>query len=670
MEGQSASPLLAAFSRLGDLVRNQKEVVAKHNPKDAYGEGGDPNFEADCMKLLVDGYEDMAVGKDDEEHPWVIALYLKEKGLVDGEKLYQSLRKLSDEDVVKVRSFNRFVGQQLYSTTVDEFYELQETKLGLNYNPFYQKFTDQTRVFAAFFGKNLETPPWPQEKLQSVERDQFVRKVTAWIHGLRELPGIRIAHDFFSRSKKECFNAFFHIQRQFDSPNYRDLDPKGAPYPQPLPRIASYRSAIAELSSEFTDLEGSVSMCFDYCRMSVGKVVGFVLGAEDVFLRITSRLDRDYPIDVDYAHKVLFHRAHDVKMMIFPLRCLFFDELEAKRSNKDSTDNTLDSYMDMTLGRSEVHLPPSYVQNFKPSELEGPLQQALIKICGKTLPTVWSTPQLIAEIQNYDVPILESLSVVFDGLCNEYEERFKSDENNVNRRVARMSWLYCKAMAKREVMSKASQNRLSHIKNMADKYAGHAERFAKADVGPETDLRSLSDDQLPLMASPQQMEDLFRTAHVVGRLGKDSVEFKETALKIEEGLKAALDMMKKAGELMERMVTKMFPDKEDSKDLLEAIRSLIELGYRSHQAISDLARKEGSASKDKKGQDEVLKLRADVEKCKKDTAELQGHLRVVLGSKRELVEKMRITKAEKDYYHGQLRMITVMTIQSIQSQSA
>ena len=672
MESSSVSPLLAAFNRLGDLVRGQKEAIAKHNPKDAYGDGSaDAAFETEAMGLFNLAYADMSVGvnEDRDAPPWQLGLSLREKGVVESERLYQSLRQLSDKDILKIRTFNRFVGQQLYSSTIDEFYELQEIKLGCAYNPFYTKFGDQAKSFAESFGRSLNIEPWPTEKLKGAERDAFVRKVTQWIHFLRGLPGIRVANDFFLRVDKGCFNAFFHLQRQFDSPNYKDLDDQGKPLPQPLPRIASYRAAISELNAEFTDLEGSVSMCFDYCRMNVNKVVGFVLGAEDAFLRITSRLDRDYPVDVDYAHKVLFMRAHDVKMMIFPLRCLFFNELEAKRSTKDSTDNTLDSYMDMTLGRSEVHLPPAYVQEFKTKDLEAPLVEALTRIYGATLPPVWSTTQIITKIQNCDVPVLEKLAEIFDALCVDYEQRFKSDENNLNRRISRMTWLYCKAIAKKEVMSKASQDRLNHIKGMADNYAAHAERFEKAEVGPDTDLRSLSDEQLPLMASPQQMEDLFRTVHVVGRLGKDSVEFKAMAKKIEAGLQAALDMMKKAGELMERMVNKMFPDKEDSKDLLEAIRSLIELGYRSQQAISDLSRKEGSAGKDKKAQEEVAKLRAEVEKCKKDTVELQGHLRVVLGSKRELVEKMRITKAEKDYYHSQLRMITVMTIQSIQSQS-
>ena len=75
------------------------------------------------------------------------------------------------------------------------------------------------------------------------------------------------------------------------------------------------------------------------------------------------------------------------------------------------------------------------------------------------------------------------------------------------------------------------------------------------------------------------------------------------------------------------------------------------------------------ASRDKKAAAEVIKLKEEVNRCKNETAEIQGKLRDVLAAKRSLVDIMRITKAEKDYYYGQLRMITVMTIQSIKSQS-
>jgi signal transduction histidine kinase len=225
-------------------------------------------------------------------------------------------------------------------------------------------------------------------------------------------------------------------------------------------------------------------------------------------------------------------------------------------------------------------------------------------------------------------------------------------------------------MSKKELMAKASQDRLDKIESMASKYADHAARFAEADISPDADLRSLKDDQLPLMASPQQMEDLFRTAHVVKKLSDNCSDFEDKAKQIAAGLQAAMDMMQKAGELMERMVKKMFPKPGDSEDLLEAIHQLIQLGYDTQQALADLSKQEALASKDKQAEAKCKELKEKVENCKSETLNIQGSLRGILASKREVVEKMRITKGEKEYFHSQLRMITMMTIQSLQSQSS
>jgi len=203
---------------------------------------------------------------------------------------------------------------------------------------------------------------------------------------------------------------------------------------------------------------------------------------------------------------------------------------------------------------------------------------------------------------------------------------------------------------------------------MANKYASHAAKFAEIEITPESDLRGIKDDQLPLMASPEQMEDLFRTSRIVARLGEDSEEFAERAKEIEQGLQAALTMMKQAGDLMQTMVTRMFPKKEDSADLLQAIQELIELSYKTQQALADLAKKEGSSSKDKKVLAEIEKLKKEVELCKSETSRHQDGLKTILGSKRELVKMMRVTQSEKDHTNNQLRMITVMTIQSMQNQ--
>ena len=671
LEAKNASPLLSAFSKLGNLIHQQKAAHAKYNVQEVYGQVDQLHLEEGCVKLFIDAYKDMGVGEDeDSSNIWQLPMVIKQKGTLDSELLYQSLRKLSDEDIKKIRYFNRFVGQQLYGTTYEDFYELQESRVGVFVNPFFTRFIQQSNDFANFFGKTLPTAEWPKVILRGKERDDFAKIVNQWQIEFRTLPGIDRANLFFSEQPKDIFNTFFHLQRQFDSPSYRDIAEDGTPYPQPLPRIAAYRDAISELQNEFTELEGSVSMCFDYCRMSVDKVVGFVLSAEDAFLRITSRLDHDYPIDIDHCHKMLHDRAHDVKMMMFPLRCLFFDELDARRKTTDPVDNTLDSYVDMTLGETEVHVPPSYEHSFSTEKLLPELQQKLDDLNPTPIPPHWSTVDIIKLIQQIPHGDLNTYAEGFDQLSNTYEQQFKSDENDLNRRIARVTWLYLKAMSKKDLMAKASQERLDQIENMASKYANHAARFAEADVGPETDLRSLKDEQLPLMASPQQMEDLFRTAHVVKKLSENCSDFEDKAKLIAAGLQAAMDMMQKAGELMERMVKKMFPKNEDSADLLAAIRHLIELGYETQQALADLAKQEAIASRDKKAEAKCHELKQEVEHCKSKTLKIQGHLRDVLASKREIVEKMRITKGEKDYYHGQLRMITVMTIQSIQSQSS
>jgi hypothetical protein len=665
---KSASPLLSAFNKLGHLVKSQNRAISNYDVAKTYGEVNILELEQECLKLFVDSYQDMSVGEQSKEK-WNLPLVLKNKGTLDPEILFSALRKLPDADIQKVRYFNRFIGQQLFSTTYEEFHELQESKVGVFQNAFYTKFMKQTGEFGKIFNIKLPNTPWPKERLMGPDRDAFVKKVGEWQNAFKALPGIERAHAFFKGVPKDAFNTFFHLQRQFDSPTYRDLGDDGTPYPQPLPRIAAYRIAIEELQTEFTELESSVSMCFDYCKMSVEKVVGFVLEAEDAFLRITCRLDHDYPIDVDFCHQQLHERAHDVKMMMFPLRCLFFDELDARRKVADAADNTLDSYMDMTLGETEVHIPPAYEHKFKTEDLLPEIVALLSKVNKAPLPPEWGTVQLIQKVQKIPHAELDPLAAEFSTLSDQYETQFKSDENDLNRRCARLGWLYLKAMSKKDDIAKASQERLNNMESMADEYAAHAERFANADIGPDGDMRSLTDDQLPLMASPQQMEDLFRTSHVVGKLGANGGEFEEKAKKIEAGLKAAMDMMKQAGELMDRMVTKMFPKKEDSSDLLEAIHQLIELGYETQQALADLAKQESMASRDKRAAAQCVKLKEEVQRCKNETAEIQGKLRDVLAAKRGLVDIMRITKAEKDYYYGQLRMITVMTIQSIKSQT-
>jgi|SaaInlStandDraft_1057018.scaffolds.fasta_scaffold17164_3 hypothetical protein len=669
-EKGTGSSLLAAFAKLGSLVSNQTHASGSFDAKDHYGDGEAPDLIQRASDLFAIAFKAMALGKEEKKkNKWEFSLKMKGKGVVEPLPLYGNLRLLSDDDVLKVRLFCRFVGQQLFSTSVDDFFAYQESKLGEMVNPFYKRFAEQAGRFVATFGQEIEIPAWPTERVSGPERDTFVRKANDWLTVFRAMPGIKDALDFFQEENNDVFNAFFHLQRQFDSPNYKDFDEEKNPYPQPLPRIAAYRNALEELQAEFTSLEGSVGMCFDYCKMSTGRVVDFVLSAEDTFLNITTRLDRDYPLELDHSHQLMHFRANDVKMMMFPLRCLFFEELDARRGTKDSNDNTLDSYMDMTLGATEIHIPESYEHSFQSKDLEEDLQKALNDLTEEpVLPDDWKTSSMIQDIQKLSHHDLEEHAKIFDALSDTYEEKYKTDENNISRRLARVAYLYLKAMAKKDVMAKASQARLDNIESMAFKYAEHASKFAEVEITPESDLRGIKDDQLPLMASPEQMEDLFRTSRIVARLGETSEEFAERAQQIEAGLQAALAMMKQAGDLMQTMVKRMFPNTEDSADLLEAIQSLIDLSYKTQQALTDLAKKEGSSSKDKKVQAELERLKKEVAECKAETSRRQGELKTILGSKRELVASMRVTQAEKDYNNNQLRMITMMTINSMQNQ--
>lgn len=663
--------LLNAFAKLGQLVSHQSQVSGNFDAKGHYGEGESTDQSEIAAELFKVAFKSMELGEQKKKNKWEFSLRTKGKGVVDAHSLFASLRLLSDEDVLKVRLFCRFVGQQLFNTTVEDLFTYEETKRGEQINPFYKRFSGQAKDFAATFGKELHIPDWPEERIRGPERESFLRQVNDWLSTFRELPGLDEALNFFSKEGNEVFNAFFHLQRQFDSSTYKDFDEQGNPFPQPLPRIAAYRSALSELQAEFTSLEGSVGMCFDYCKMAKEKVVDFVLDAEDAFLRITTRLDRDYPLGLDHSHELLHFRAHDVKMMMFPLRCLFFEELDARRGTNDSNDNTLDSYMDMTLGQTEIHIPESYEHTFNPNELEPDLQEAIKSLLGKTdLPSTWQTSSLVKGIQKLSHGELDEHGNVFDTLSDNFEQKYKKDENNLSRRLARVGFLYLKAMAKKDHMAKASQERLDNIESMAFNYAEHAASFNEVEITPESDLRGIKDEQLPLMASPDQMEDLFRTSRIVARLGEDSEEFAERAKQIEEGLQAALTMMKQAGDLMQNMVKKMFPNKEDSVDLLKAIQDLIELSYKTQHALSDLAKKEGSTSNDSRVKAEVEKLKKEVATCKSETGRLQGELKTILGEKREMVKKMRITQAEKDHNNNQLRMITVMTINSMQKQRA
>jgi hypothetical protein len=310
-KSESSLGLISAFRQLGQLVNSQAKSASEFNSAKTYG---DMELDSSCLNLLSKGYEDMQVGQAHEHlKAWNVDLHFKGKGIIDEERLYTSLRKLDSKDLLKIRCFNRFVGQQLYNVTFEEFFEHQESKAGKISNAFYTRFMKQSAEFAQLFEQTISSEPWPAERISGDERGEFVRSVDNWRKSLKQLPGLRTAHDFFTNDKGAhagAFNSFFHLQRQFDAPNYKDTDAEGNPNPQPLARIAAYRDAMSALSDEFTQIEKDVTDCFDQCRLDPDDVVIFVLNAEDAFLNITCRLDDEYPREVDFVHHHLHERSH------------------------------------------------------------------------------------------------------------------------------------------------------------------------------------------------------------------------------------------------------------------------------------------------------------------------------------------------------------------------
>ncbi|MBF0198819.1 MAG: hypothetical protein HQL32_13975 [Planctomycetes bacterium] len=671
-ELQPPTSILSTFKKIGDLLKGQANAASRFDAKDAYGAGVDPSeFESRILLFYKNAFASMGVGEIEDNPDWEMAISFSGNGLVDTEKLFSLLRLLPDGDVRKIRLLNRFAGQQCYNITVTELFDYETRRDETLKNPFFDTFCAQVHEFAKLSGQDMDLMRWPKKVQESDERKAWIERLDVWREKFIELPGINECLTAFTAKRKDFFNAFFHVQRQFDSEDWKDFDAESNPYPHPLPRIAGYRAALKDLDDEFSETEGSIAMCFDYCRMGAKRVVDFIRGAEDSFLNIVTKLDDDYPKSLDYSHTLLHSKATEVKLMMFPLRCMFFDELEAQRGVRESTDNTLDSYMDMTLGKGEVHIPEQYNHSFCLKDLD----EEIAKVFKRLLPPGFSDDQplntidIISKAHSLSQKEWQDYGDELDGICDITEKKYKSDENNITRRLSRLTYLYMRAFAKMDVMGKASTDRLDSIGEIASFYAGHAEKFSKVDIENEGSFKDISEDSLPMMASPEQLEDLFRTQKVVQRLSDNDDDFDEQAQTISDGLKAAIDMMKKAEEFMNKMVNKMFPDKEDSKDLLQAIHDLIELSYKTQVSLADASKLEASAIKlDDKKKKEIEKLKQQVEKYKSDTLKLQSHLKSVLESKNELVQKMRITKDEKVQYQKQLKMITIMTINSMQAQ--
>lgn len=657
--------LMGAFIQIVNLAKSPNKIAKDESQTEPLS---DQDLDLSCVEFLKQAYSDMGVGlSDQDEEVWTIDIE-HDKGVIDQERLYSSLRKLSDKDILKVRCFNRFVGHQLNNLTFEEFCEHQESRNGVYSNHFYQCFTNQSDSFAKLFGKKLNTKSWPPKKMTYGKRKPFMRVVDNWNKEMRALPGLRIAERFFKDAPKNTYNSFFHLQRQFDAPDHRDRDESGQPNPQPLARITIYRQALSTLQNEFDAVEKQIENCFDNYHSKAEEVIPFVLRTEQALLSITSRLDDEYPTSVDYSHLELHKRSLVTKMMLAPLRCLFHEELEQLRSNQESTENTLDAFLDMTLASSEVHLPLNYKQSFICDELDCDSQVELASIYNKPLPHDWDTTAIIHIIQSWNLVKTQAEINTFNRLCSKLKYRSLSDDN-INMRIMRVVSVYLKALAKKELMKKASLQRLQQLQMLSHRFHDRALLFKSVNTDETADLRRLKDSQLPLMASPQQLEDLYKTSHVVGRLVIAGEDFKEQATDIEKGLKSALEMMKKAGELMERMVRNMFPKTEDRKDLQQAINSLLKLGYEIQTYLADLSRKKSLSERNSQSQQEIATLQNKIELCKKETRDLQDQLKATLIAKNELVDKMHIATREKVFYKDQLRMITVMTISSVQSQS-
>lgn len=679
-EFHSAKGLIKLITKITTLTKSQREAVDQYD-ENKFSSDKEDQSSQDVINIYIKVFEEMNIGTHPDVGDWVFNIQFKGKAVIDSGLLFNTLRLLPDTDIQKIRLFNRFIGQQLFKTTSSDMLHYQEKKQDKLSNRFFDNMHRRTQTFASLFGDKIDALSWPEKELSGTEREQFHKKLDQWRNKFITLPGIRYCANYFSESNNHVFNAFFHTQRQFDSDDWKDYDEEKKPNPQPLPRIVSYRATLNEMNTEFSNTESSVGMCFDYCRMRVEKVIPFIREAEDAFLKLVNHLDDDYPVEIDFAHKELHFRATKIKQMMFPLRCLFYEELDTLRSANDSNDNTLDSYLDMTLGKENTFIPQDYLHFFDSDDLDSEIKEIFLQMLDNNPkhPEVidpekqkLSSHLLIIFIQQFSLEKSEELAEKLGAISMQYEETYKSDENNISRRMARMLYLYMAALSKKEVMRKASEERLNNIKNIADRFTGTAEKFSEVDIENENAIRDIKDDQLPMMASPEQMEDFYNTQKVVQRLADGNSEFEETARQIEQGLQAAMQMMRRAEEFMERMIKRMFVNPEDSKDLLDSVHELVGLSYKTQQTLADLAKKEATPPKfmTPKIESEIEKMKNDIEEYKSTTGTLQSHLKEVLAQKRELITKMRITQDEKDAYKNQLRLITMMTINSMQAQKS
>lgn len=684
---KSTFSLLSAFNKLGGLVLSQKESVSHFDPNKEYGASvKSDDHSQTILKFLCDALQSMQVGVDEHLKNWSLSAHFLGKGVLDSESTYTNLRLLPENDVLKIRLFNRFIGQEFFRITSHDIIDHELSRFQKFTNPFFDKLQVAVAQLARICGHQDTPDPilWPTHGARGEERELLLRRIERWREYFLSLPPLKKAQQFFSaetfKGYNGVFSEYFHIQRQFDSDNWQDFDENNKPYSQPIPRIIAYRKVILELNGEFRESEANISMCYDYCRLKLSSIIAYLRSAEDAFLKIVNRLDDDYPVEVDYGHRVLHGRAKELKHMLFPMRCLFFEELDELRGVKESNDNTLDSYFEMSLGHQAVSIPPHYRHPFEPDQLEPDLQKAILDMTSP-IPggldhfrdpkdNMLSTLSLIEAVQSLPLEKNVQISPVFDKISAAYEQQFKSDENNLSRRLARLLWLFTSALAKQTTLKAACQKRLDSVNTTSKVYAERAAVLKGVDLADEAVYMKLEDNKLPMLSTPEQMEDLYHTRRTVARLAVENSDFEQQALQIEKGLAAALDMLKKSEQFLTHLVQRIFPDEKDRRDLTEVVLKLIGLSYKTQQALAD-ATKRAMLSRKKKDSNLEKKLAQEAQEIRRLKAEVQqtqASLKQILEEKQKLVQRMRITETEKKGYLKRLRMITVMTINSMSAQ--
>lgn len=685
---QQASSLWKSFQDLGSLADKQNQSAEKYSSDDAFRFERAETHGDDMALFYRAAFSDMGIGVRSEGDEWELELHFQGKGIVDCQRLFANLRMLSDDDIRKIRIFNRFVGQELFKISVEDILLNQVAEGGRLKNSFFDRFQASVREFAGLCGCPVPCAPitWPAVTMREGERRELLDNLRGWIVWYQKLPGIRCALEFFRHSgaderTRSLFNDFFHVQRQFDSDNWKDFDPAGNPYPQPLPRIAGYRKAVMDMNKAFSESEASITTCYDCCRLEPEKIINYIRASEKILMMMVNHLEEEYPPAADQSHGLMHDRARKIKHMLFPLRIVFHEQLEEQRGALESSESTMDSYFEMSLGGELVSIPQSYHHIFRMEELDEDLREALrgmLLAADKSLAMFKadggdgiSADKVVAHIQRAEASVNMRFSESFSMINNDCEDRFRNDESNLSRRLSRLLWLFTAAMSKKETMRGECRKKIENVGKLSTEYLARAEVLKNVDLEDEKAFAQISEDQLPLMASPDQMEDLFNTKAVVARLAVENSEFEKEAKKIEEGLDASLEMLRKSEDFLERLVRKILPTESDRKDLLEALHKLVNLSYKLHRSLMNSNRKaEMQRKRKKEGKavpKESEKESAEIQQVKTELRDIEAKLQPLLSEKRRIIKKMLITNEEKELSLKQMRMIALMTINSMQA---